>query len=115
MPHKIIRNPSDLVINGAPPAFEEPLRVGRPRIGDHDAFLRRANQILDGQWLTNNGLLVEAPDCLSTARKSCRDVLLALKPFGSPIATALVRNTEPCHPVRELLRIRWMGLQPSAV
>ncbi|MGB8636257.1 MAG: DegT/DnrJ/EryC1/StrS family aminotransferase, partial [Rhodanobacteraceae bacterium] len=59
MPHKIIRNPSDLAINGAPPAFYEPLHVGRPNIGDRDAFLQRVNQILDSQWLTNNGPMVQ--------------------------------------------------------
>ena len=59
VPQKIIRNPSDLAINGAPPAFDEPLHVGRPNIGDRDAFLQRINQILDSQWLTNNGPMVQ--------------------------------------------------------
>ena len=57
--HKIIRSKSDLAINGAPPAFDEPLHVGRPNIGDRDAFLRRVNQILDSKWLTNNGPMVQ--------------------------------------------------------
>ncbi|HET9034263.1 MAG TPA: DegT/DnrJ/EryC1/StrS family aminotransferase [Dokdonella sp.] len=59
MAHKIIRNKADLAINGAPPAFEQPLHVGRPNIGDRDAFLQRVNQILDSQWLTNNGPMVQ--------------------------------------------------------
>lgn len=56
---KTIRSRADLAINGAPPAFEEPLHVGRPNIGDREAFLRNIERILDNQWLTNNGPLVQ--------------------------------------------------------
>lgn len=56
---KVIRTSADLAINGAPPAFDEPLHVGRPNIGDREAFLKRVNQILDNQWLTNNGPMVQ--------------------------------------------------------
>jgi dTDP-4-amino-4,6-dideoxygalactose transaminase len=59
VPLKTIRNKADLAINGAPPAFDQPLHVGRPNIGDRDAFLQRINQILDNQWLTNNGPMVQ--------------------------------------------------------
>ncbi|MFK2903235.1 aminotransferase class I/II-fold pyridoxal phosphate-dependent enzyme [Dyella ginsengisoli] len=59
MPTKTIRSKADLAINGAPPAFDEPLHVGRPNIGDRAAFLQRVNQILDNQWLTNNGPMVQ--------------------------------------------------------
>lgn len=59
MSTKIIRDKTDLAINGAPPAFEQPLHVGRPNIGDREAFLQRVNQILDNQWLTNNGPMVQ--------------------------------------------------------
>lgn len=59
MPTKTICNKADLAINGAPPAFDEPLHVGRPNIGDREAFLHRINQILDNQWLTNNGPMVQ--------------------------------------------------------
>jgi len=55
---KSIRTKADLAINGAPPAFAEPLHVGRPNIGDRKAFLDRVNAILDNQWLTNNGPMV---------------------------------------------------------
>ena len=57
-PPKSIRSPSDLAIHGAEPAYREPLHVGRPNIGDRDAFLRMANDLLDRRWLTNNGPLV---------------------------------------------------------
>jgi dTDP-4-amino-4,6-dideoxygalactose transaminase len=56
---KSIRSTADLAINGAPPAFEEPLHVGRPIIGDRGAFLEHVGQILDNQWLTNNGPFVQ--------------------------------------------------------
>lgn len=59
MPIKTIRSRADLAINGAPPAFDQPVHVGRPNIGDRDAFLLRINKILDNQWLTNNGPMVQ--------------------------------------------------------
>ncbi len=59
MPLKTIRSKSDLAIYGAPPAFDEPLHVGRPNIGNRGAFLERVNQILDNHWLTNNGPMVQ--------------------------------------------------------
>ena len=55
---KRIQGPADLAINGAPPAFDEPLHVGRPIIGDRDAFLEYVEGILSRRWLTNNGPLV---------------------------------------------------------
>ncbi|OOG36082.1 dTDP-4-dehydro-6-deoxyglucose aminotransferase [Rhodanobacter sp. C06] len=59
MPIKVIRDKFDLAINGAPPAFAEPLHVGRPNLGNHEAFLQRAAQVLDSKWLTNNGPIVQ--------------------------------------------------------
>src|SRR5579875_1751009 len=56
---KRIKNQSDLAINGATPAFAEPLHVGRPNIGNREAFLQLASQVLDNQWLTNNGPMVQ--------------------------------------------------------
>jgi dTDP-4-amino-4,6-dideoxygalactose transaminase len=56
---KSIRTPQDLAINGAPPAFEQPLHVGRPNIGSREAFLKYTGEIFDRHWLTNNGPLVQ--------------------------------------------------------
>lgn len=56
---KTIRSTSDLAINGAAPAFAEPIHVGRPNIGDRAAFLRLTEDILDRRWLSNNGPMVE--------------------------------------------------------
>jgi dTDP-4-amino-4,6-dideoxygalactose transaminase len=56
---KTIRSAADLAINGAPPAFAEPLHVGRPNIGDRAAFLQAIEKILESRWLTNNGPVVQ--------------------------------------------------------
>lgn len=46
---------ADLAILGAPPAFDEPLHVGRPNIGDRRMFMTLIEDMLDRRWLTNNG------------------------------------------------------------
>lgn len=56
---KRIRTSADLAINGAPPAFENQLHVGRPNIGARDSFMRRVHQVLDSRWLTNNGPMAQ--------------------------------------------------------
>lgn len=56
---KTIKTPEDLAVNGAKPAFDEILHVGRPNIGDHDDFLHRVGKMLDRRWLSNNGPLVQ--------------------------------------------------------
>jgi dTDP-4-amino-4,6-dideoxygalactose transaminase len=50
---------AELAILGGEPAFQEPLHVGRPNIGDRENFLGRVNDLLDRRWLTNNGLYVQ--------------------------------------------------------
>jgi len=50
---------NDLAINGAVPAFDEPLHVGRPNIGDRDAFIKYTDDIFERGWLSNNGPLVQ--------------------------------------------------------
>lgn len=70
MPTKTIRSKDELAINGAPPAFAEPLHVGRPNIGNRGAFLSRVAEILDNQWLTNNSPMVqELEQRIGQARK----------------------------------------------
>jgi dTDP-4-amino-4,6-dideoxygalactose transaminase len=51
--------PLALALLGAKPAFAEPLHVGRPNLGDRDAFLGRVNAMLDRRWLSNDGPLVK--------------------------------------------------------
>ena len=56
---KTIRSSADLAINGAPPAYDEPLHVGRPNIGSKERFLQLVEQMFERRWLTNNGPLVQ--------------------------------------------------------
>lgn len=56
---KDITTAKNLAINGAKPAFREPLHVGRPNIGNREAFLKYAEEIFDRRWLSNNGPLVQ--------------------------------------------------------
>lgn len=56
---KQIHTYQDLAINGALPAFEQPLYVGRPNIGSRDAFMKYVDDIFERRWLTNNGPLVQ--------------------------------------------------------
>lgn len=56
---KTIKTLQDLAINGAPPAFEQPLHVGRPNIGNREAFMKYAEEMFERRWLSNNGPLVQ--------------------------------------------------------
>lgn len=56
---KSIKSAQDLAINGAKPAFSQPLHVGRPNIGNREAFLEYAEEIFDRGRLTNSGPLVQ--------------------------------------------------------
>lgn len=54
-PTKIFSGTADLAINGATPAFADPVHVGRPNVADREAFMRRLEAVLDRNWLTNDG------------------------------------------------------------
>lgn len=56
---KAIQKSSDLAINGASPAFAEQLHVGRPNIGNREAFIKHVDTIFDNRWLSNNGPMVQ--------------------------------------------------------
>lgn len=45
----------DLAIFGGAPAFEQPLHVGRPNVGNRRRLRERIDDALDQRWLTNNG------------------------------------------------------------
>ncbi|HEY2971164.1 MAG TPA: aminotransferase class I/II-fold pyridoxal phosphate-dependent enzyme [Pyrinomonadaceae bacterium] len=49
----------DLAIFGGHPAFVEKLHVGRPNVGNRARLLARINELLDRNWLTNNGPYVQ--------------------------------------------------------
>ena len=69
---KRIRSTADLAINGAPPAFAEPLHVGRPNVGDMAQFQRHADAMFERRWLTNNGPLVQELEGRIAARLGVR-------------------------------------------
>jgi dTDP-4-amino-4,6-dideoxygalactose transaminase len=50
--------PQDLAIFGGPPTFVEPLHVGRPNVGSREHLLKRINDMLNRNWLTNDGPFV---------------------------------------------------------
>ncbi len=56
---KQIKTDQDLAINGAAPAFDQPLHVGRPNMGDRETFLDYVNEIFDRRWFSNNGPCVQ--------------------------------------------------------
>ena len=56
---KVVASRADLALFGASPAFEQPLHVGRPNVGDKEEFLESVSQMLDRNWLTNDGPLVQ--------------------------------------------------------
>jgi hypothetical protein len=56
---KRITSSGDLAINGARPAFAEPLHVGRPNIANRARFLELVGDMLDRCWLSNDGPLVQ--------------------------------------------------------
>jgi dTDP-4-amino-4,6-dideoxygalactose transaminase len=50
---------NDLALLGGPSAFSEPVHVGRPNVGNRERFLGRVTEMLDRNWLTNNGPLLQ--------------------------------------------------------
>lgn len=53
------RRAQDLAIFEKAPAFAEKLHVGRPNLGNRDRLLQRFNDMLDRNWLTNDGPFVK--------------------------------------------------------
>ena len=51
--------PIDLAIFGRPPIFAEKVHVGRPNVGNRERLLGRINDMLDRNWLTNDGPYVQ--------------------------------------------------------
>jgi dTDP-4-amino-4,6-dideoxygalactose transaminase len=49
----------DLSLFGASPAFDSPLHVGKPNIGNRQALIQRMNDIIESGWLTNYGPVVK--------------------------------------------------------
>ena len=52
-------NHGKLAILGGSPAFDKPLHVGCPNIGNRESFYQRIGDILDRRWLSNDGPMVQ--------------------------------------------------------
>jgi dTDP-4-amino-4,6-dideoxygalactose transaminase len=50
---------NQLAFLGGSPAFQDPLHVGRPNVGDRQQIMEYLNTILDNRWLTNRGPFVK--------------------------------------------------------
>lgn len=48
-----------LALLGGPPAFAQPVCVGRPNLGDPRQFFGRMQDVLERRWLTNHGELTQ--------------------------------------------------------
>src|SRR2546428_7187788 len=80
---------AELAILGGPPAFVEPLHVGRPNIGDRTRFLERVGEMLDRRWLTNHGPFVKELEGRGAALLGVRPCVATCK---GPPAPALANR-----------------------
>jgi dTDP-4-amino-4,6-dideoxygalactose transaminase len=100
------------------PAFEQPLHVGRPNVGDRECFLERVKDMLDRRWLTNNGPLVQEFErriAEYTGVKHC--ILVCNATIGLEIAIrAAGMNGEVIVPsytfVATAHALQWQGITP---
>jgi len=69
---RVKRSRADLAAYGGRPAFDEPLHVGRPYLGDRQRLLEHLAAVLDSGWVTNNGPQVRALEERLAARLDVR-------------------------------------------
>ena len=108
----------DLAIFGGPPAFEEPLHVGAPNLGDRARLLELVGDVYDRRWLTNDGPLVkdfERRVAELTGAEHC--VAVASGTIGLQLAAhALELSGEVIVPsftfVATAHSLAWLGLKP---
>ena len=62
---KLKRTVGDLAAFGGAPAFESPLHVGRPNIGDRGAFLSRVHDILDRRLIARAQAALGGPEVIA--------------------------------------------------
>lgn len=56
---KRFNNKYDFAVNGAEPAYKNPLHVGFPNVGDKAYFSQKVEEMFDNNWYTNNGPFVQ--------------------------------------------------------
>ena len=107
-----------LAIFGGAPAFGDKLHVGRPNIGDRQTLFNRLGEMLDRNWLSNNGPMVqelEGKICETIGVKHCIAVCNAT--IGLEIAIrALGLSGEVIIPsftfVATAHALKWQGIDP---
>jgi dTDP-4-amino-4,6-dideoxygalactose transaminase len=108
----------DLAIFGGTPTFGNELHVGRPNIGDRQAFLRRINDVLGRKWLTNNGPclqefeqrvseLIDVKHCVAVcnATVGLEIIVKALELSGEVIVPSFTF-------IATAHALRWLGITP---
>jgi dTDP-4-amino-4,6-dideoxygalactose transaminase len=107
-----------LAVLGGKPAFETPLYVGRPNIGDREQFLNSVNQIFDHRWLTNQGPVVKRFERDLSERLGVRHCLTVCNAtVGLEIAIrALGLSGEVIVPsftfIATAHALQWLGVRP---
>jgi len=115
---KPIRIASDLAINGAAPAFADTLHVGRPNIGDREAFLTLMGDMFDRRRLSNNGPLLQEFESRVARRLGVRNcVAMCNGTIALEIAIRALRLPGGCivpsYPVVATAHaLHWQGLTP---
>ena len=95
--------------------------VGRPNIGDTDSFLKRASDILDDYWLTNDGPLVQELESKISRYLGVKEcVLVANGTLGIQLAArALELKGEVILPAMTFVAtahaLEWIGIKPVFV
>jgi dTDP-4-amino-4,6-dideoxygalactose transaminase len=108
----------DLAICGGPPAFAEPLHVGRPTLGDRTRLLGRIDDILNRRWFTNNGpyvaeferrieQLLGVPHCIATCNGTVA-LELAIRACGLTGEVIVPAFTF----VATAHALQWQGIRP---
>jgi dTDP-4-amino-4,6-dideoxygalactose transaminase len=112
------RRLEDLAIFGGTPAFAEPLHVGRPHLGDREAFLRRVNDVWDRRWLTNGGpyehefeqrlqKVLDVRHCIVTANATVAlEILIRALDLQGEVLLPTFTFVATAHAVQ------WLGLTP---
>ncbi|HJT33455.1 MAG TPA: aminotransferase class I/II-fold pyridoxal phosphate-dependent enzyme [Pirellulales bacterium] len=109
---------NELAIFGGPRAFDQPLHVGRPNLGDRGRLLARIDELLDRRWFTNDGPLVQeferrlaewtgAKHCIAVCNGTVA-LELALRAAGVEGDVIMPAFTF----VATAHAVQWLGLQP---
>jgi len=112
------RSIDDLRIFGGACAFPEVLHVGRPNIGDTEAFIGHARAILDSRWLSNNGPYVqeferriaeacEVPYCIATSNATAAlEILVHALGLKGEVIVPSFTFIATAH------ALKWLGIEP---